>query len=126
MRLISTLFILLVVAVVIAAFTFPGDKKFQQFIDEKTTDPMATKPIIAKTSSIGIFGLKLFTFYNVSYIEGTPEAGGQDSTTTAKKLPSYKLKMISNTEKWMGLYGKFWKLKSEGAKTDSLGKAVSY
>lgn len=121
MKIFSWLAAILIIAVVIAALTVPGDKKFTDFINRnKGGDTMTCKPVIGKNTAAKAFSVKLFSFHSVSYCEASPETDirpfirrkttvsvDSSQTASAKKFPLLK---ITLTENYLGLFGKFWKL----------------
>jgi hypothetical protein len=121
MKFFSWITTILIIAVIIAAFTAPGDKKFANFISEdKGGDTMACKPIIGKTRYAKILFVKLFSFHNVSYCEIrktpsgklgirlAPKNEGSDSVAVA--IGKISIPKITHSETYLGLFGRFWKL----------------
>jgi len=122
MKFISWLTTLLVIAVIIAAFTAPSDQKFADFISkEKGGDTMTCKPMVGKTSYAKILSVKLFSFHFVNYCEvskttfgkagirlGGEKATGGDSVAVA--IGRIGINKITKSESYLGLFGTFWKI----------------
>ena len=109
MKFFSWLGVILVLLLITAAFTSPGDKKFTEFINkEKGGDTMRCKPIIGKTTEIKLL-VKLASVKYVSYCEpGT--ALQMTDKTGAKRAFNYSIPKITRSETYLGLFGLFWKL----------------
>lgn len=121
MKIFSWLTTILIIAVIIAAFTAPSDNKFADFISkDKGGDTMACKPIIGKTSYAKILFFKLFSFHNVSYCEIKKTPGGklgirlapknEGSDSVAVALGKITIPKVVRSESYLGLFGRFWKL----------------
>jgi hypothetical protein len=115
MKFFSWLGTILAIAIIIAAITAPGDKKFENFVaKDKGGDTMSCKPIIGKSTSFKAL-VKICSFHSVSYCENNTApvklkiAGkkplGKDSTGINFILPK-----ITHSERYLGLFGRFWKL----------------
>ncbi|GEM_PF-5670749 len=108
---------LLAIAILIAAITAPGDKKFENFIaKDKGGDTMSCKPIIGKSSPFKII-VRLFSFHYVSYCETTQSplrlrTGGNKSGETDSITSSIRITLpnVTARETYLGLFGRFWKL----------------
>ena len=69
MKFFSWLGTILVILIIIAAITAPGDQKFSDFINkEKGGDTMSCKPIIAKSTEIKLL-IRIASVKYVSYCE---------------------------------------------------------
>jgi len=113
MKFFSWLGTILIILLIIAAITAPGDKKFENFIaEEKGGNSMACKPIIGKSTQVKLL-IRICSVHSVSYCElsKSPLKGlrlkvaGSDSTGIGITVPK-----ITNSETYLGLFGKFWKL----------------
>jgi hypothetical protein len=93
---------LLIGAVLIALITSPSERKFKSFIYGQT-DTAACKPVIIH-KSFGIFSLRLFSI-------GTAiECKKISGTESIKILRRKNIGVLGKQEKYLGLFGKFWKL----------------
>jgi len=121
MKFFSWVTTILIIGVIIAAFTAPGDDKFSAFISkDKGGDTMACKPIIGKTSYAKILFVQLFSFHNVSYCEIKKTPGGklgirlapknEGSDSVALALGKITIPKVVSSESYLGLFGRFWKL----------------
>ena len=122
MKFFSWLTTILIIALIIAAFTAPGDNKFADFISkDKGGDTMACKPVIGKSSMAKILTVKLFSFHHVSYCETNTTPGGlpgiriagrkrTGSDSVAVALGKFSILKITRSENYLGLFGRFWKL----------------
>jgi hypothetical protein len=110
MRFFSGLITALIIAIIIAAFTAPGDERFKEFINKRNNDSTTTA-IIGNSKPVKFFSVRLFSFHYVNYFEKTespkPEAG------LGRRRMFKKLGTLNQTgsERYLGLFGKFWKLK---------------
>lgn len=122
MKFLSWIGTLLIIAAIVAAFTAPGDKQFAEFINKTNGgDTMSCKPIIGKGSVAKIFSLRLFSFNNVTYCELNVNTAkriplriaGQANKADSSKvgLGKFYLPKLTRHESYLGLFGKFWKLK---------------
>ena len=109
MKFFSWLGIILVLLLIIAAISSPGDQKFTDFINkDKGGDTMSCKPIMSKTTEIKLL-VKLASVKYVSFCEtGVPlrlkgKAGGT-------RALNYTIPKITSSETYLGLFGRFWKL----------------
>lgn len=110
MRFFSGLITVLIIAIIIAAFTAPGDERFKEYINKKNTDSTTTT-IIGNSKAVKFFSARLFSFHYVNYFEKTESpkpVAGLGKQRMFKKLGT--LHPIGS-ERYLGLYGKFWKLK---------------
>ena len=110
MRFLSRLITVLIIAIIIAAFTAPGDERFKKYIDKKNTDSTTTA-IIGNSKAVKFFSVRLFSFHYVNYFEKTesPKPGaGLGKRRMFKKLGTLNQ---TGSERYLGLFGKFWKLK---------------
>lgn len=121
MKFFSWLLTLLIIAVVIAAFTAPGDKKFEEFINKhKGGDTLTCKPIIGDSRSAKILAVRLFSFHSVSYCEVQKTNGKKISLKIAGKenssdsvavaIGNITVPKITHSENYLGLFGRFWQL----------------
>jgi|SRR5687767_16026477 len=111
MRFFSWLITVLVIAIIIAALTAPSDERFNKFVDNRTDT--TTTVIIGKSKPAKFLSVRLFSFHYVDNFEKTeapkPVAG------LGKRRMFKKLGTIHQvgSERYLGLYGKFWKLESK-------------
>lgn len=109
MKFFSWLGFILVILIIIAAFTSPGDQKFTDFINkDKGGDTMSCKPIIGKTTEIKLL-VKLASIKNVSYCESGSALRLKGKTGGTRGL-SYTIPKITRSETYLGLFGRFWKI----------------
>jgi hypothetical protein len=109
MKFFSWLGVILVILIIIAAITSPGDQKFADFINkDKGGDTMSCKPIIGKTTEIKLF-LKLASIKYVSYCESGSPLSLTDKTGNKRTL-NYTIPKITRSETYLGLFGRFWKI----------------
>ena len=109
MKFFSWFGVFLVILLIIAAITSPGDQKFTDFINkEKGGDTMTCKPIISKTTEIKLL-VKLASIKYVSYCERGAPPQLADKTGNKKTL-NYSIPKITTSEKYLGLFGRFWRL----------------
>ena len=109
MKFLSWLGTILVILLIIAAFTAPGEQKFENFIaKDKGGDTMSCKPIINKTTEIKAL-IKVASIHYVSYCESKQPLNirGQNGELIKTK---YTLPKVTHSESYLGLFGKFWKL----------------
>lgn len=109
MKFFSWLGTILIILLIIAAITAPGDQKFSNFIsNDKGGDTMSCKPIIGKTTEIKLL-VKLASIKNVSYCESGSVLRLKGKTGGARGL-SYAIPKITGSETYLGLFGRFWKI----------------
>ena len=109
MKFFSWFGVFLVILLIIAAITSPGDQKFTDFINkEKGGDTMTCKPIISKTTEIKLL-VKLASIKYVSYCEPGPPLRSTGKTAKSRTL-NYTTQKIKRSETYLGLFGRFWKL----------------
>ena len=119
MKFFSWLVTILIILLVIAAITYPGEQKFSNFINKnKGADTMSCKPIIGKTTQVKLL-VKILSIYTVNYcdINKSSPAGvsvrmgkrtrGGDTSKPALKL---SVPIVTGTETYLGLFGRFWKI----------------
>jgi len=109
MRFFSWLGTILIILLIIAAITAPGDQKFSDFINkEKGGDTMSCRPIIAKSTEIKLL-IRIASIKYVNYcVPGSPmELAGK---TGNKRTLTYTIPKITSKETYLGLFGFFWKL----------------
>jgi|SRR5687768_4133299 len=110
MRFFSWLITVLVIAIIIAALTVPSDDRFKKLVDNRADT--TTTAIIGKSKAVKFLSVRLFSFHYVDYFEKTqspkPVAG------LGKRRMFKKLRTLHQvgSERYLGLYGKFWKLES--------------
>ena len=109
MKFLSWLGVILIVLLIIASITSPGDKKFTDFVNkDKGGDTMSCKPIIGKTTEIKLL-VKLASIKYVSYCEtGSPLL--LTDKTGIKRKTNYSIPKITHNETYLGLFGRFWKI----------------
>lgn len=123
MKIFSWLGAILIIALIAATITAPGDEKFQKFINSKGGDTMHCKPIIGKSKPVKIMVAKILSFHYVSYCEmpekpqplrpliRKPDGSYQvQDADTLKPLRRFTIPKITSSERYLGLFGKFWKL----------------
>ena len=89
----NLVFIFIIAILLVAWFTKPGREAFQKFLaSEKISSP----PLIEEADGV------IYSMYTVSYF-GVKEIAPTDSSTKKIAVPLRK-------EKFLGLFGKFWKL----------------
>lgn len=109
MRFFSWLVTILIILLIIAAITAPGDQKFTNFIaKDKGGDTMNCKPIIGKTTEIKLL-VKLASIKYVSYCESGSPLSLTEKTGNKRKL-NYIIPKITRSETYLGLFGHFWKI----------------
>lgn len=109
MKFLSWLGVILVLLVMMAAITSPGDKKVMEFINkDKGGDTMNCKPVIGKTTEIKLL-VKFASIKNVSYC-GSPSPLVINDKTGRKITTTYPIPKITHSENYPGLFGRFWKI----------------
>ena len=109
MKFFSWLGVILLILLIIASITYPGDNKFTEFIyKDKGGDTMSCKPIIGKTTEIK-FLVKLASVKYVSYCESGSPFQLTDKSGIKRTL-NYTIPKITHSETYLGLFGRFWKL----------------
>ena len=109
MRFFSWLGVILIVLLIIAAFTSPGNQKFTDFINkDKGGDTMSCKPILGKTTEIKLL-VKLASIKYVSYCEPGPPLRLAGKMGKSRTL-NYTTQKIIRSETYLGLFGRFWKI----------------
>jgi hypothetical protein len=109
MKFFSWLSTIIILLLIIATLTAPGDQKFTDFINKnKGGDTMSCKPIIGKTTEIKLL-VKLASIKYVSYCEpGSPlRLAGK---TGKSRTLNYTTQKIIRSETYLGLFGRFWQL----------------
>ena len=109
MKFFSWLGTILIILLIIAAITAPGDQKFSNYVSkDKGGDTMSCKPIINKSTQIKLL-IKLASIHYVNYCESTGplKISGQNGETITTK---YSIPKITHSETYLGLFGKFWEL----------------
>lgn len=109
MKFFSWLGTILIILLIIAAITAPGDQKFSNFINnDKGGDTMSCKPIIGKTTEIKLL-IKVASIKYVSYCEPGSPLQLTDKTGNKRTL-NYTIPKITSSETYLGLFGRFWKI----------------
>jgi len=109
MKFFSWLGTILIILLIIAAITAPGDQKFTNFINnDKGGDTMSCKPIIGKTTEIKLL-IRVASIKYVSYCETGGPLRMTDKTGKTRTL-NYIIPKITQSETYLGLFGRFWKL----------------
>ena len=109
MKFFSWLGVILVVLIIIAAITSPGDQKFTDYINkDKGGDTMNCKPVIGKTTEIKLL-VKLASIKYVSFCESASPLRLKDKTGNTRTL-NYTIPKITRSETYLGLFGRFWKM----------------
>lgn len=105
----SWFFTILILLLIIAAITAPGNKKFENFIaKDKGGDTMNCKPIINKSTEIKLL-IKIASVNYVGYCDSKQQLSirGKNGELINTK---YNVPRITHSETYLGLFGKFWKL----------------
>ena len=109
MKFFSWLGTILIILLVIAAITAPGDQKFTEFINKDNGgDTMSCKPIVGKSTEIKL-PVRVASIKHVNYCEPGPPMQLTDKTGNKRTL-NYTIPKITSTETYLGLFGRFWKL----------------
>jgi len=109
MKFLSWLGVILVILLIIAAITTPGDQKFTDFINnDKGGDTMSCKPIMSKTTEIKLL-VKLASVKYVSFCESGTPLRLKDKTRGTRAL-NYTVPKITSSETYLGVFGRFWKI----------------
>ncbi len=109
MKFFSWLGTILIILLVIAAITAPGDQKFTEFINkDKGGDTMSCKPIIGKGTEIK-FLVRIASVKYVNYCETGSPLQLTDKTGNKRAL-NYTIPKITSSETYLGLFGRFWKI----------------
>jgi hypothetical protein len=109
MKFFSWLGTILIILLIIAAITAPGDQKFSNFINkDKGGDTMSCKPIIGKTTEIKLL-IRVASIKYVSYCEPGSPLQLTDKTGNKRTL-NYTIPKITSSETYLGLFGRFWKI----------------
>jgi hypothetical protein len=109
MKFFSWLSTILIILLIVAAITSPGDQKFSEVINkEKGGDTMSCKPIASKTTEIKLRA-KLASIKYVSFCETGSPLRLKDKTGETKML-SYIIPKITYNETYLGLFGHFWEI----------------
>ena len=109
MKFFSWLGTILIILLIIAAITAPGDQKFTDFINkDKGGDTMSCKPIIGKSTEIKLLA-RIASVKYVSFCETGDPLRLKDKTGQTRTL-SYIIPKITRSETYLGLFGRFWKL----------------
>jgi len=108
MKFLSWLGAILILLLIIAAITAPGEQKFSNFINQdKGGDTMSCKPVIGKTTQIKVFA-KIASVQTVSFCESSSyRLPATDKVTNPGKI---NIPKNIRTETYLGLFGKFWKI----------------
>jgi len=109
MKFFSWLGTILIILLIIAAITAPGDQKFSNFINkDKGGDTMSCKPIIGKTKEIKLL-IRIASIRYVSYCAKGAPLQLTDKTGNKTTL-NYTIPKITNSDTYLGLFGRFWKI----------------
>ena len=123
MKFFSWLLTLLIIALIIAAFTSTSEEKFRKFVySDRGGDTMSCKPIINGSTQIKVF-VKVASIHSVSFCETKNNTvkklpirlvnpDGIRDTSSVADLSKIGVAKITRKETWLGLFGRFWKLKS--------------
>src|SRR4026207_153181 len=108
MKFLSWLGTILILLLIAAAITAPGEHKFSNFINsDKGGDTMNCKPVLGKVTQIKVLA-KIATIQTVSFCESNSyRLPTTDKVTNPGKIIIPK---IVRTETYLGLFGKFWKI----------------
>jgi len=109
MKFFSWLGTILIILLIIAATTVPGDQKFTDFLNkDKGGDTMSCRPIIGKSTEIKLL-VRIASVKYVSYCETGSPLQLTDQTSNKKTL-NYTIPKIASSETYLGLFGRFWKI----------------
>ena len=110
MRFFSLLLTIIIIAAIIAPFTAPSVEKFKKFVDSRSIDTTTTG-IIGKSKPVKFLSVRFFSFHYVNYFEKPEEI--KPAAALGKRRMFKKLGALHpiGSERYLGLYGKFWKLK---------------
>jgi len=109
MKFFSWLGTILIILLIIGAITAPSDQKFSEFINkDKGSDTMSCKPIITKSTEIKLL-IRIASIKYVSYCEKGAPLQPADKTGKKKTL-KYNIPIITSSETYLGLFGRFWKI----------------
>src|SRR6185436_11969461 len=109
MKFFSWLGTILIILLIIAAITAPGDQKFSDFINkDRGGDTMSCKPIIGKSTEIKLL-IRIASVKYVSFCETGSPLRLKDKTRETRTL-NYIIPKITRSETYLGLFGRFWKL----------------
>ena len=119
MKFLSWFGTILIILIITAAITAPGEQKFGNFINKnKGGDTMHCKPIIGKTTQVKMV-VKILSIHRVNYCDlnkSSPpgvsvrmgkRTGGGDTGKPALKL---SVPVVTGSETYLGLFGRFWKI----------------
>ena len=107
MKFFSWLSVILVILLIIAAITSPGDQNADFINKDKSGDTMSWKPIIGKTTEIKL--IKLASIKYVSYGESRSPLRLADKRGDTRTR-NYTIPKITRSETYLGLFDRFWKL----------------
>jgi hypothetical protein len=98
---------LLLLAVIIAAFTSTGKQQCKDYMAQKLS---SENPINLSVSEapFKLFGAKLFSFYTVSYFKPSGLTL-QQQASTSPAIAALTANSGMQTEVYIGLYNKFWR-----------------
>jgi hypothetical protein len=109
MKFFSWLGTILIILLIIAAITAPGDQKFTDFINkDKGGDTMSCKPIVGKSTEIKLL-VRVASVKYVSFCENGGPLRLKDKTGETRTL-NYIIPNITRSETYLGLFGRFWKI----------------
>ena len=109
MKFFSWLGTILIILLIIAVITAPGDQKFTDFISkDKGGDTMNCKPIVGKSTEIKLL-VRVASIKHVNYCEPGSPMQLTDKTGNKRTL-NYTIPKITSSETYLGLFGRFWKL----------------
>lgn len=109
----SFLGILLLIAAVVATFTAPGKEKCTEYV--KKHAPAGIVNLNVSEIPYKLFTAKVFSIFTVTYYKPSGLKLNQQATVpgdTIKSRAMITLKALSGytSEKYLGLFGRFWKL----------------
>ncbi|MGC4099801.1 hypothetical protein [Ferruginibacter sp.] len=97
---------IIIIAVIVAAFTAPGKEQCNQYMAKKMK-PETHSSLTVSETPFKLLGIKIFSFYSVSYIVPLNiSVAGQTGTATPA---AFKAATMTN-ETYLGLYNSFWKI----------------
>ena len=102
---------LLLLAVIIAAFTSTGKEQFREYVTQKLA-PEKVISLNVSEAPFKLFGAKLFSFYTVSYFKPsglTLEQQNAAGTYKSAAVSAIQANSGMKSETYIGLYNSFWR-----------------
>ena len=98
---------LLLLAVIIAAFTSTGPLQCKEYMAKKLSSENPVNLSVSE-APFKLFGAKLFSFYTVSYFKPSGLTL-QQQASTSPAIAAIKANSGMVTETYIGVYNTFWK-----------------